>query len=363
MLFMGIILGILFLGITSLAKIYGVLPTTQQTVISQLAHMIFGSGPLYYVIQFATLLILVVAANTSFADFPRVAALLGRDKYLPNQLSDVGSRLVYSNGIVVLAILSGVLLVVFEGHTSHLIPLYAVGVFISFTLSQTGMVRHWIKERSKHWRRAAFINGIGAVCTGVTLVVIAATKFTHGAWLVILLVPLCLILFYRIHQHYETVARGLSLQGIHQKLISLTPDNHIVVVPVSGVHQACLKALDYAKGISNDVRAVYVDNDGNDSSEEIRKKWDRYVSNISLIILPSPERDVVEPILDYLHEIQLHDGRFLTVVIPEFVSGNWWTRLLHRQMASKLKNTLLYRYHVPVVSVAYYFPADKKIKK
>jgi amino acid transporter len=363
MVIMGVILGGLFLGITFLAKVYGVLPTGNQTVISQIAHLILGNGVMYYVIQFATLLILILAANTSFSDFPRVAFMLGRDKYLPQQLSDVGSRLVYSKGMILLAFLSGLIFVVFEGNVANLIPLYCVGVFISFTLAQAGMVKHWYRLKGINWVRSAVLNGMGAIFTAVALIIIVATKFTQGAWFVVLLVPFSLYLFSRIHKHYQYVAQGLSLQGLSYVSPSAgAAQKHIVVIPVSGVHQAVIKALDYARTISRDVYPVYVACDGAEPEAEIRKKWQETIPDVQLVVLSSPEREVVAPILKYMEKIKAAGNNLVTVVIPEFSSGGWWGRLLHHQTASALKKVFSYQCHIPVVSLVYQLDQEDRNK-
>jgi Amino acid permease len=284
--------------------------------------------------------------------------MLGRDKYLPNQLSDIGSRLVYSNGIVLLTILAAILLVVFEGSVSNLIPLYCVGVFISFTLSQSGMVIHWYRVKGKNWMRSAVINGMGAFFTVAALIVIAATKFTQGAWFILLLVPILLYLFSRVHKHYENVAQELSLQEHFTPTPApRIPRQHMVIVPVPGIQKVVLEALDYAKAISSDVRAIYVDLYGAESVTEISKKWKEHVSDVPLTILPSPERHVVGAVLKYVDEMQADGEILVTVVIPEFLQGRWSGHLLHRQMASTLKQALLNRSHVPVVSVAHQLSA------
>lgn len=350
MLIMGIVLGVLFLGITFLARVYGVVPTAEQTVVSQIARAVLGNGPLYYAIQFSTLLILIMAATTSFSGFPRVVSLLGHDEYLPRQLSDIGSRLVYSNGIVLLALLSGSLFIAFGGSVSNLIPLYAVGVFISFTLSQAGMVVHWHKKKGKDWFRSSLINATGTVLTAMALIIIAATKFTQGAWMIFLLVPLFLYMFFQVHKHYKGVADNLSLRDYK---LSPLPRNHTIIVPISGVHRAVLEALNYARLISSDTRAIYVD-EGDGSAAGVQKKWKKYVPDVHLIVLPSPERQIVSTVLKYVDRVSAGGENLVTVVIPEFVPEGRWGHLLHHQTASELKNALLHQRHVAVVSLAHH---------
>jgi amino acid transporter len=362
LLWVGIILATLFLGITFLARRFGVVPCVPdalvlcpsgaegQTVVSQLARAVLGHGPLYYVVQFSTLLILLIAANTAFAGFPRLASILGQDRYLPRQLSDVGSRLVYTNGIVLLALISALLILIFRASVHRLIPIYAVGVFISFTLSQAGLVKHWFKTRGSGWLYGTAINGFGAVVTAVALLVIATTKFTHGAWLITLLVPLFLYAFYRVHKHYEMVAEELSLEGFTPPAV---PAKQTVIVPVSGLHRAVLEALAYARSISTDVRAVYVASDLT-AAEELRNKWQRYAPDVPLEIIQSPYRVVINEVIRYLDRLQTQENVLVTVVIPEFVPMHWWELLLHSQTAWMLKAVLLFRKRIPVTSVPHH---------
>lgn len=350
---MGIILGILFLGITFLAHLYGVLPVENETVMSHIARSVFGnSSLLYYLVQGSTFLILIMAANTSFSGFPRVVSMLGQDRYLPRQLAEVGGRLVYSNGIVALAILSAIPLVVFHGNVHLLIPLYAVGVFISFTLSQAGMVSHWVHNREKGWMHGALLNGMGAIATAIALTVIVITKFTHGAWLVMLLIPLFLYMFARIHKHYERAARELSL---HDFTLPPMPGKHIAIVPVSGLQRATLKALAYAGRISSDVRAIYIAYDM-DEANALQVRWRQYVPGVPLVIIHSPYRVVITEVLKYLDTVQAKENCIVTLVIPEFVPRHWWELLLHSQTAFTLKLALLFRRKgIPVVSVPHHF--------
>ncbi len=350
--YVGIILAALFLGVTFLAHRFGVVPTPDQsqTVVSQLARIVFGGGPLYYLVQVSTLLVLMMAANAAFSGFPRLASILGQDRYLPRQLSDVGSRLVYANGIILLGLLSAVLVVAFGGSVHRLIPIYAVGVFISFSLSQAGLVRHWMRTRGPGWAQGAIINGFGAIVTAVALMVIAATKFTHGAWVVTLLVPAFLYMFFRIHKHYEMVAEELSLDDFQPNMV---PSRPTVIVPVSGIHRAVLEALAYARAISTDVRAVYVASDLT-AAEALRDKWRRYSPDVPLEIIYSPYRVVINELMKYLDRVQNDEGRIVTVVIPEFVPMHWWELLLHSQTAWMLKAALLFRKRIPVTSVPHH---------
>ncbi|MBI4219143.1 MAG: APC family permease [Chloroflexi bacterium] len=347
MLWMAIIMAVLFVGVTYLAHQFEIVPRPNETVVSQVARVVFEDTPLYYAVQIATVLILILAANTAFSGFPRVASVLGKDGYVPRQLSDTGRRLVFSNGIVLLAVLASVLVFVVGANVHDLIPLYAVGVFISFTLSQSGMVRHWYRLKGQAWLRSAFVNGLGACVTATALLIIAVTKFTHGAWLIILLVPTALYVFNRIHRHYEMVADQLSLDGFQTPD---TPMKHTVVIPVSGVHRATLEAVAYARALSGDVRAVYVAA-GEAGAEELREKWRRYVPDIPLEVIQSPYRLIVSPFLRYLDQVRSDERQLVTVVIPEFVPFHWWEMLLHSQSAWMFRVALLFRRRVAFTSV------------
>src|SRR5215831_13030722 len=275
---LGAVLIALFVGITFLANAFGLMPTEQETINSQLARRVFGDGSvLYYVVQALTMLILVLAANTSFADFPRLSSFMARDRFMPRQFASRGDRLAFSNGIIILALLSALLLVVFRAETHALIPLYAVGVFVSFTLSQLGMVRFWFRERGPSWRMRAALNATGAVATGIVTVIIATTKFTHGAWLVILLIPLIVLLLLTIRRHYDDVAFQLSLDGLTPE--DPPPARHQVLVLVGDVHRGVLGAIRYARAISPNARAVYVEIDA-ESRRRLEERWSKWVSGM-----------------------------------------------------------------------------------
>lgn len=402
---MAALLTVMFLGTSVLAYLYGVHPHASETVISQFARIMF-TGPMawfYYVVQIATALILVLAANTSFADFPRLASLLARDRFLPRQFATRGDKLVFSNGIVILAIFASVLVVAFGGDTSRLIPLYAVGVFLSFTLSQSGMVRHWLKVRaqspkrngkrgqrpeddihftqstvdreplpdaeleasdqrgstfvtdevtnSTHWKKSIVINAVGAVATFIVLCVFIATKFIHGAWIVVVVVPLLVFMFRAIHKHYVGVARQLSTEGLED----LRPIKHTVIVPISGIHRGVVGALQYAKSIAPDhVQAVYVDFD-EEATAKLREKWERWGAGITLVVLPSPYRELTRPLLRYIARLERKNSNdIVTVLLPEFVPAKWWQHLLHNQSSLMLKGALLFKEGVIVISVPYH---------
>jgi amino acid transporter len=340
-----------FMGVTLLAHAYGVIPAPEETVISQLSRAIFGGrGAFYYVTQAATTMILVLAANTAFADFPRLASIVARDRFLPRQFANQGDRLAFSNGIVMLSLLAGILLVAFRGDTHALIPLYMLGVFVSFTLSQAGMVLKSSRERKRGWRIEAFINGLGAVLTAIVLLVVTVTKFGEGAWVIVALIPVLVLTLMAIHRHYEGVAKQLSLADVK---VSERRHN-VVIVPIGGVHRAVVQALDYARTLSDDVRAVYVDVDPR-ATAEIRELWGRWGRGIRLEILASPFRSVMQPLLEY---VAITDDErpddFVTVLLPEFVPARWWHHLLHNQRALLIKGALLFRRRVVVTSVPYH---------
>ncbi len=398
---MAALLATMFIGTSVMAYLYHVHPHENETVISQFARIVF-TGPMgwfYYVVQGTTALILVLAANTSFADFPRLSSLLARDRFMPRQFSNRGDRLVFSNGIVILAIFSSVLVAAFGGDTSRLIPLYAVGVFLSFTLSQLGMVRHWLKERDRNlesgrasgsqsvssasgnagaplpdpeltveeahkstfvtdevtapsnWKKSIVINGVGAIATALVMVVLIVTKFVHGAWIVVVVTPLLVLMFRAIHKHYLSVADQLSIEGLEP----LRAVNHTVIVPISGIHRGVLNALQYAKSIApENVSAVYVDFD-EEATALLREKWEQWGGGVKLVVLPSPYRELTGPLLRYIYRLdRKRDDDFITVVIPEFVPAKWWQHLLHNQSSLLLKGALLFKKGVVVVNVPYH---------
>jgi hypothetical protein len=317
--------------------------------------MFTGSlGWFYYVVQAATAAILVLAANTAFADFPRLSSLLARDRFLPRQFANRGDRLVFSNGIVILAIFSGLLVIVFGGDTSRLIPLYAIGVFLSFTLSQSGMVVHWLRERGNvdsSWKKSIVINAVGALATFMVLGVFVATKFMHGAWIVVLVVPIMVVLFRAINKHYLIVAKQLSTNGLQP----LQPLRHRVIVPISGMHRGVVSALQYAQSIARDrVQAVYVDF-GEDATANLKDKWERWGGGVQLVVLPSPYRELTRPLLRYINRIRRENSNdMITVVLPEFIPAKWWQHVLHNQSSLLLKGSLLFKKGVIVTSVPYH---------
>ena len=349
MLWLGVISIMLFLGITFLAYRLGVMPREGETVVSQLARHLYGSGVLYFEVQLATTLILLLAANTAFADFPRLAFFLARDRFIPRQFANQGDRLVFSNGIVILAGVASLLLVIFSAETHALIPLYAVGVFISFTLSQSGMVRRWLAHREAGWWWRVWVSAVGAVVTGIVMLTIAATKFAHGAWIVVLLIPTLVAVFLVVHRHYEDVAHQLSLEDVDD----LPPMPTTVLVLVGDLHRGVLRALRYAQSLSPAAKAVYIEIDP-ERTRRLEERWTRWGMGLPLIVLNSPYRSLLGPLVDYIDQLHARDpDRIVTIILPEFVPARWWQQILHNQTALLIKGALLFRRNVVVTDVPY----------
>jgi amino acid transporter len=355
---MAVLMAVLFLGSIGLTQFLGIVSGPQETILSALARHLLGTGPAYFAIQLGTMLILAVAANTSFAGFPRLAAILAGDGFLPRQLSNLGDRLVFENGIIFLSIATGVLISLFGGNSHALIPLFAVGVFLAFTLSQAGMVIHWWREHGKGWLFKAIINGLGAVTTFITLFVVGITKFLEGAWVTVFLIPILMFMFLRVRTHYREVKHELSLHGLPPTLRPLTQLR--VVVPISGVHRGVADAMRYALTISNNVTGVYVELESG-AGDEIREKWERFWPDIPLVTIQSPFRAVIAPLLEFLDKTdqEHNDGQQATVVLPEFIPAHWWEGILHNQTAWLLKASLLYHrrnlgFQRVIIDVPYY---------
>ena len=358
LLYLGVILGFMFVGISYLANIYHIVPEAGQTVVSLLGRVILGNGPVYYFLQIVTLLVLMLAANTSYADFPRLCYFLARDGFLPRQLSLLGDRLVYSNGIMLLSICAGVLVIIFKGQVNAIIPLYAVGVFTSFTLSQAGMVRHWFQEQTRGWRASAIMNSLGAFSTLIVLLVIICTKFLLGAWLVVIAIPIVVTLFAAIHRHYQYVAERLSIHDLAPRSYISVPKpavvTHPAVVVVGQLNRGTVEALDYARTIADKIVAVHVDI-GSTDREELQRKWQNLEADIPLEIIESSYRSVIDPIVDFIGQFQEnHPGVFTTIIIPAFVPRNWWDSILHNQTTLFLKNALRVNKSRIVTTVRYY---------
>jgi amino acid transporter len=351
LMWMAIILGTLFFGTATLAHRLHPYPSEDQTVLAQLGEAVFGTGPLFVLLQFATAVILLLAANTAYADFPRLSSIIARDGFLPRQLANRGDRLVFSNGVIFLALAASGLIVAFGGITNALIPLYAVGVFTSFTLSQLGMVRYQRREQVSHWQLGVAISATGAVVTFGVLLVVAITKFTSGAWVPLVVIPAIVLLFKSINRHYRSVSAALSIP----------PDfrprrmNHTVVVLVGSMHRGVLEALAYARSLApNHLAAVTVVSD-EEEQERIEKEWADRNIDVPLEIVYDPYRELTDTVLKYVDEVDARwENDIVTVLIPEFVVKHWWAHLLHNQSALILKGRLLFRKGTVVTSVPYH---------
>ena len=351
MTWLGAISIVMFLGITYLAFDLGIVPGGEETVVSRIARRVFGGGAPYFTVQAATLLILVLAANSSYADFPRLSSLLARDRFLPRQFANQGDRLVFSNGILILSGFAVLLIVVFGGDTHALLPLYAVGVFLSFTLSQAGMVRRWLRRREAGWQWRVWVNGVGAVVTAVVLLTLAGTKFVEGAWIVVLVIPVLVVVFLVMHRHYDAVAVDLSLDGFEPP-----PEfQHTVLVLVGDVHRGVVRAVQYARTLAPAaaVRAVFVETDPARTAR-VEEKWSTWGFGVPLVVLTSPYRSLLRPLLDYIDHIQARgDDQMVTIVLPEFLPRRWWQHALHNQTALLVKGALLFRPNTVVADVPY----------
>ncbi|MGH9887672.1 MAG: APC family permease, partial [bacterium] len=376
LLWMSGILATLFLGITYLAHAAGAVPSDAETVVSQLARTVFGGrGLLYLTLIGSTTLILVLAANTAYNGFPRLSALQAEDGFLPRQLTYRGSRLVYSRGIIALAMMASLLIMIFEASVTQLIPLYAIGVFMSFTLAQFGMTRRWwkvgripigteVREKGSllrydpRWRLKLLSNGLGGVATAMVTLVFAVTKFREGAWVVIIIIPLLVSLFMAINRHYRDLARHLSLEsyGAPPRVL-----RHRVILPISGVHRGTVAALRYARALSHDVTVVHVSVDA-DKTRRLQEKWGLWGNGMRIVTLESPYRLLMEPLLEYIERIAdlRQPNETLTIVVPQFVARKWWHNLLHAQTAVLLRLALLYRPGIVITSVPYQMTEDNE---
>ncbi len=369
LLWMAGIMASLLLGVTFLATHMQAIPAEGETVISQMARTIFdGRGPIYLAVISGTTIILIMAANTAFADFPRLGAIAASDGYLPRQLAYRGSRLVYSTGIVALSLIASGLVILFQASVTKLLPLYAIGVFLSFTLSQAGMARRWHKSGrlavdetvqeagsvlryDRGWKHKMIINGIGAVCTFIVMIIFAATKFSEGAWIILVLIPLLVGAFLVIHRHYRKLANTLSLENFHS---GPRVAHHRVVVLLAGVHRGSLAALNYARSLSADVTAVHVSVDAQES-QKVREKWAVFGGGVRLVVLESPYRLLVEPVMEYIESLLAarRKNEIITIVVPQFVPAHWWENLLHNQTALLLRFALLFKPGLVIVEVPY----------
>lgn len=367
MIWMSTILGVLFVGITYLLGVIGAVPSESETVISQLARTTFGNrGLLYLGTITATTIILVLATNTAFADFPRLSAIVAEDGYMPRQLAYRGSRLVFSRGIATLTAIAAFLIILFKASVTALIPLWAVGVFLSFTLSQAGMARHWWNNRllankmtgneSAHhydsgWRWKLAINSLGAVTTAIVTLIFAITKFVDGAWIIVILLPSIVISFFAVHRHYQTLAHELSLEHYGERPPS---SRHRVILPVAGIHRGTLEALDYALSLSDDVTAVHILFD-QEQKAAVEDKWSWWGKGVRLVVIESPYRTFLEPFLEYVDQLcsVLQPNERLTIVVPQFTPKHWWHNVLHTQTAFWLRFALLSKRGVVITEVPY----------
>ena len=363
-LLMGSFFATIFLGITFLATRIGAVPDVNEaeTLNSVLTRSFVGIGPYYYLVQISTSILLILAANTGFAGFPRLASVLAEDRFMPRQFAFRGERLAFSTGIVSLALVAALVFWKFEGSVTELIPLYTIGVFIAFTLAQSGLVRRWYRRRERGWRPLIALNGLGALATSVTLVVVAWTKFSRGAWIVLIILPLLVLLLYAINSHYRSVADALTVEDLDEALPA--PEPPAVIVPVARLDRAALRALAFASSISRDVRAVHIAT-SEASAAEFKGRWDRWAGRyvgpdreITLDLIESPFRALIQPLLRYIDRMSERDARPVTIVLAEYVPRRWWEFLLHSQTAFRVKAALLFRPNTVVIDVPYHYRSD-----
>ncbi|PGS74154.1 amino acid permease [Bacillus cereus] len=354
MLWMSFLLGFMFLGITFLANGFGVTPKENVTVVSQIADHVFGKGFLYYFVQIFTMLILFLAANTAFAGFPQLVSIIAQDGYLPRSLATRGDRLVFSNGIIFLSVVAILLIFLFKGKTHALVPLYAVGVFLSFTIAQYGLIKYFLEQKlqQKIWPKI-FVVGMGMIITGIVTIITAVAKFQSGAWMVIVAIPCMVFLFHRVHRHYSNLANQLSLQGQDSKqMVKVSPSK--VILPISSVSRVALNSIGYAKSISNDVVALTVYFDEK-QKEQAEKKWKEIGLDIPLVAIYSPYRSLQMPLLQYIDTLEESErGKYITVLIPQFFVKKWWHMFLHNQTAFFLRAMLLWRKDIVVATIPYH---------
>ena len=345
----------IFIGLTFLATIYHPVPVKEVTVFAQIAKQVFGVGIMFYIMQVSTAVILVMAANTAYAGLPLLLSLMAKDGYAPRQFSQRGKRLSFSNGIILLGVAAALLIIGFKGDTHLLLPLYAVGVFISFTLSQSGMFLKWVRSKTLGYRHKAFINGLGAFVTFVTVILIGITKFIHGAWIVCIVIPLLVYFMIKIKKHYNEVAEQLKLSLEQRPKDSVVKDNdqHVIIL-VGSLNKSFLKALNYARCLSQNVVAFHVSTDA-EATEKLKRRWKEYNAGIPLIIEHSSYRDVMKPLMNFIEseERASKHGETVTVVISQFVITKWWHNLLHNQTAYFIKSTLYKNRNVAVLTVPY----------
>ncbi|MEN6327335.1 MAG: APC family permease, partial [Syntrophomonas sp.] len=355
-----------FGGVAYLAKIYQAVPNPELTVMAQISLAVFGKSFMFYFIQATTTIILAMAANTAFAGFPTLLSIIAQDGYAPRQMAMRGHRLNYTNGIGFLAILAILLIIIFKADTHLLIALYAVGVFAAFTLSQAGMLIHWFRLKSEGWQYKALVNGLGALTTLLAVIIVGVTKFTSGAWIVIVVVPLIIMLMYKIKQHYLSVAKQLDIPNDLLGLLDLdSPHNHHVVVPIDSLNGMVIKALRYARSMTSEVEAFHVEPYAGEA-DKLRRKWAMLNTKIPLIIKDSPYRDVVGPLIEYIdsEEHASRPGDIITVLLPQFFVYKWYQALLHNNTSLFIANAMLNKHNVVVSILPFYLEAyNEKMAK
>jgi amino acid transporter len=352
------ILGIMFIGISFLIMHFHILPLTEITALSQIAELTFGRNWLYYYIQVTTMLVLYLAANTSFNGLPPLLSILARDGYMPRYLGARGERLNFSNGIILLSIVAGILIVIYQGNTEHLISLYAIGVFLSFTIAQTGMLVYWRRNKPRHWVLRSSVNAVGAVVTGIVVLIIAITKFFYGAWLVLVFIPIMIYVFKKIRSHYNDMAEQLHLplECLDPKVVSDIPiGRNLVIVPISSATSVVAQTLQYAKAISKDIVALHITTD-EETGRRVEEKWRCWNPGTELITVYSPYRLVIQPLIDYISEMekQKKPEDYITILIPEFETKKWWHRLLHNQTGWILRTLLILKENVIVTTIPFH---------
>ena len=353
LILMALTFGTIFLGLTFLAQAIGVVPDQreQETLNSLVTRSLVGDGLPYYLVQVSTAVILALAANTGFTGFPRLAAVLANDRFMPRHFADRGERLAFSFGILVLAALASIVLVAFSGSVTALIPLYTIGVFLAFTLSQTGLVRRWLRLRPRGWKVTIVINGVGAVVTGVVLAITTITKFEHGAWMVLIVMPLLVLLLHGISTHYTAAQDSLVVEDLREDLPKLPEP--MVIVPVARLDRTAVRALTFATSISAHVRAVHIAT-SHETAAAFQQRWDAWAANVPLEVIVSPYRSLVPPLLTYIERVAMNRDRPLTIVVSQFVPRHWWEFFLHSQTAFRLKLALLFRPDTIVIDVPYH---------
>jgi amino acid transporter len=349
LIIMAAVLGVFFLGVSYLATHMGLVPGN-VTIVSQIARAVFGKSPFYIIFQVATMGVLVIAANTAFADFPRLSSVMAYDHYMPHQFTDRGDRLAFSTGIIALGAIAALLVVIFKGNVNNLIHLYAVGVFLAFCLSNSGMVVHWWKKRGHKWKQSIIVNGIGAVVTASILAIVVVTKFMFGAWIVILLIPLLMAFFFIVHRHYVNV--GAQLRIVPEQL-PLPKIDQVVIVPIEDINYASLRAIAFARTIASDAIMLHVSTDP-ESAEKVKQRVSTYAPDLKLVVVESPFRSFLRPLLAYVKAIHSQKpDAFVTIVLPEFITAHWWERYLHERSALRLHRAFERHPNIAVVMVPY----------